>query len=179
MQDHQFSFDVNASREDIWAVYWGKKTGDVVKHNKLRIEILHSGDENGEGLIRHCQFPVPRYLLSGGTAQSWEWLTQVKPHDSWRCDAVAKPLWSQATGWTRLEALDHNHTRIHFRETYHVFNPIMRFFLEKKVHRAIAKDIRKNMQIGIEYGLRTGAHKSSANANSTAVVERWHNAGAD
>jgi len=25
MQDHQYSFEVDASREDIWAVFWGKK----------------------------------------------------------------------------------------------------------------------------------------------------------
>jgi len=170
MQDHQFSFDVNASKEDIWAVFWGKKTGDVIKHDNLRIEILHGGDENGEGLIRHCQFPVPRYLLSGGRAQSWEWLTQVKPCDSWRYDAVGKPLWSQATGWTRLEALEQNRTRIHFRETYHVFNPIMRFLLEKKVHRAISKDNRKKMQIAIEYGLRSGAHKRAGVTGSPAEL---------
>jgi hypothetical protein len=83
---------------------------------------------------------------------------------------VGKPLWSKATGWTRLEALDHNRTRIHVRETYHVFNPIMRFLLEKKVHRAISKDNRKHMQIAIEYGLRTGAHKRAGVADSTAEL---------
>ncbi len=160
MQDHQYSFEVDASPEEVWSVFWGKKTGDVMEQGNLRIEILHGGDEHGEGLIRHCHFPVPRYLLSGGVAKSWEWLTQVKVHESWRYDAVGKPLWSKATGWTRLEALDNNRTRIHFRETYHVFNPIMRFFLERIVHRAISKDNDQKMKRGIEYGLKARARRS-------------------
>jgi hypothetical protein len=164
MQDHQYSFEVDASPEEVWSVFWGKKTGDVMEHGNLRIEILHDGNECGEGLIRHCHFPVPKYLLSGGKAKSWEWLTQVKVNESWRYDAVGKPLWSKATGWTRLEKLENNRTRIHFRETYHVFNPIMRFFLERIVHKAISKDNDQKMQQGIEGGLKALARKREKQA---------------
>jgi len=159
MHEHHFSFEINGRREDVWAVLWGKQTGDVATMADLRVEILHGGDESGNGLIRHNHYPVPWYLLSRGKAQSWEWLTEVKLHDSWRYDAVCKPLWSKASGWMRLETLEDNRTRIHFRETYHVFNPILRFFFEKKLHKAISKDNRRKMRITIEQGLRTGAHK--------------------
>jgi len=104
-------------------------------------------------LIRHCHFKVPRYLLSGGKALSWEWLTEVKPCESWRYDAVGKPLWSKASGWTRFERLDDGRTRVHFRETYHVFNPILRFLLERIVHRSISKDNDKMIKQSIEMGL--------------------------
>ncbi|MDZ7784506.1 MAG: SRPBCC family protein [Halioglobus sp.] len=154
MQDHSFSFDVDAPPEDVWAVFWSRKTGDVIEHGDVRIEILHGGDENGEGLIRHCHFPVPGYLLSGGRAKSWERLTRVKPYESWRYDAVGKPLWSKATGRTRLEPLDGNRTRVHFRETYHVFNPLMRVLLERRVHAAISRDNDKKMKTGVEMGLK-------------------------
>ena len=33
-----------------------------------------SGRRGREGLVRHCTFPVPRWLCSGGVGQSWEWL---------------------------------------------------------------------------------------------------------
>ncbi|MFT4519678.1 MAG: hypothetical protein ACI9JM_002075 [Halioglobus sp.] len=167
MQDHHFSFDVEASREDIWAVMWSKKTGDVIQHGNVRIEILHGGDDSGEGLVRHCHFPVPRYLLSGGTAKSWELLTQVKKFESWRYDAVGKPLWSKAAGWTRLEELEDGKTRVHFRETYHVFNPVMRFFLERIVHRAISKDNDEKMKTGIEGGLKARANSLKKLAEKT------------
>ncbi|HVA74627.1 MAG TPA: hypothetical protein VNF71_08680 [Acidimicrobiales bacterium] len=32
----------------------------------MTIEILHPGDAEGDGLVRHCAFPVPKWLLSGG-----------------------------------------------------------------------------------------------------------------
>ena len=153
MQAHRYSFEINATPQEIWRLFWGKKTGDVIEHDQVRIEILHGGDSVGEGLIRHCHFPVPRYLLSGGKAKSWEWLTEVKLNESWRYDAIGKPLWSQASGWTRLEDLGEGRTRVHFRETYHVFNPILRVFLERAVHRYISKDNDRVIKESIERGL--------------------------
>jgi len=68
MQDHRYRFEVDATPEKVWSVYWDKKTGN--------------------------------------------------------------------------------------RETYHVFDPVMRFFLEEIVHRAISKDNDKKMKQGIAGGLR-------------------------
>ena len=55
MQDHQYSFEVDASPEEVWSVFWGKKTGDVMEHGNLRIEILHGGNECGEGPTRQLK----------------------------------------------------------------------------------------------------------------------------
>jgi hypothetical protein len=153
MQDHSYSFEVDATQREIWALFWGQRTR-VVQHGAVRIEYLHWGNETGEGRIRHCHFPVPRYLLSGGIGRSWEWLTEVKPYESWRYDAIGKPLWSRATGWIRLESLGDGRTRVHFRETYEAFNPIMRGLLERRVHRFISKDNDRIMQSAIENGVR-------------------------
>jgi hypothetical protein len=153
MQDHRYSFEVDATPEELWRLFWGKKKGEVMEHGDVRIEILHAGDETGEGLVRHCHFRVPKYLLSGGKAMSWEWLTEVNPPVSWRYDAVGKPLWSKASGWTRFERLDDGRTRVHFRETYHVFNPILRALLERIVHRYISKDNDTVIKASIERGI--------------------------
>jgi hypothetical protein len=119
-----------------------------------RIEILHPGDEVGEGLVRHCHFPVPRVLGSGGVGQSWEWLTQVRPPESWRYDAVGKPLWSRAEGRTRLEDLGDGRTRVHFTERYECFNPWMRRLgLERWVHQRISRD-NDAILAALEGGLR-------------------------
>lgn len=155
MQDHHFTFEIDATPEEVWSVFWWqKKKGQVVESGDVRIEILHPGDETGEGLIRHCHFRVPRYLLSGGVGRSWEWLTDVEPVESWRYDAIGKPLFSRASGWTRLERLDDDRTRVHFRETYRVFNPVLRFVLERRVHRFISKDNDVVMKRAIERGVR-------------------------
>jgi len=155
VQHHEFSVVVEGTTEELWSLFWyrgprppGSGPGGV------HIEILHPGDAVGEGLVRHCTFRVPRYLLSGGVGHSWEWLTQVKPYESWRYDAVGKPLWSRAEGRTRLEDLGDGSTRVHFSETYEAFNPVMRALLEKRVHRFISRGNDTLIAGALEEGLR-------------------------
>jgi hypothetical protein len=152
VQDHQYSVDVDGSPEEVWTIFWSRRSGTWT-HGDVSIEILHPGDDSGEGLVRHCTFPVPKWLMSGGRGVSWEWLTEVKPHESWRYDAVGKPLWSKATGWTRLEDLGGGRTRIHFRETYHAFNPVLRALFERRVHKAISRDNDATIASSINGGI--------------------------
>jgi len=64
-------------------------------------------------------------------------------------------LYSKASGWTRLEGLADNRTRVHFRETYFVFNPILRLLLERRVHAFISRDNDVLMKNAIERGIQT------------------------
>jgi hypothetical protein len=153
MQDHSFDFVADGSPEEIWDLFWAQQRAGV-ENDKVKIEVYHPGDADGNGLVRHCYFPVPRYLLSNGRAQSWEWITEAERPHSWRYDAVGKPLWSKASGWTRLEDLGNGKTRVHFRETYYVFNPVLRALLEARVHRFISRDNDKHIEAGIAKGLR-------------------------
>ena len=120
MQEHRYSFDVDATPEEVWRVMHQRPTepssGPVeigefgpicrkIEHGPVTIEILHEGDENNAGLVRHCFFRVPKYLLSGGVAQSWEHITEVVPYVSAKYYAIGKPLWSRAEGEHRLEPL--------------------------------------------------------------------------
>ncbi len=94
------------------------------------------------------------YLLSGGVGKSWEWLTEVTPPVSWKYDAVGKPLWSIAEGRTRLEDQGDGRTKIHFSETYHAFNPVLRVLLERRVHHFISKDNDRLITTAINDGIR-------------------------
>ncbi|MHB8220883.1 MAG: polyketide cyclase / dehydrase and lipid transport family protein [Acidimicrobiales bacterium] len=153
MQDHSFDFVVEGTREDVWEVMWRQMRRDVAT-DSVAIEVYHPGDDTGNGLVRHCRFPVPRYLMSKGRGQSWEWITEAARPESWRYDAVGKPLWSRATGWTRLERVDDLHTRVHFRETYEAFNPLVRALLERRVHRFISKDNDRLIEASLHAMLR-------------------------
>jgi hypothetical protein len=73
---------------------------------------------------------------------------------SWKYDAVGKPLWSEAEGRTELEDLGDGRTRIHFAETYHAFNPVLRALLERRVHRFISKDNDRLITTAINEGIR-------------------------
>jgi hypothetical protein len=169
MQEHRYSFEIDATPEEIWSVMHQRPpaaspdgTGEVgeygpirrkIEHGPVTIEILHEGDEHTSGLVRHCFFRVPKYLLSGGVAQSWEHVTDVVPYESAKYYAIGKPLWSRAEGEHRFERLPDGRTRVHFVERYHVFNPLMRLLLERRVHQFISKDNDKLVRQGIEMAL--------------------------
>jgi hypothetical protein len=154
MQRHEYSVVVAAPPSEVWEVFWYRGPDrPQPKDVATRIDILHPGDDTGNGLVRHCTFPVPRWLLSGGVGHSWEWLTEVRPYESWRYDAVGKPLWSRATGFTRLEDLGDGRTRVHFTEEYEAFNPVMRALFERRVHRALSRD-NDTILAALEGGVR-------------------------
>jgi len=151
VHEHVYSVDVEGSPEEVWGLFWTRR--DVPEHDGVSIKILHPGDQVGEGLVRQCTFRVPRWLLSGGVGRSFELLTEVRPPVSWKYTAVGKPLWSWAEGFTRLEPLGAGRTRIHFRETYEAFNPLVRRLLERRVHRFISRDNERLIAQAVKAGL--------------------------
>jgi hypothetical protein len=168
MQEHRYSVVVDGTPDEVWQLFWyrGPRPKDS---SGVSIEILHPGDAVGEGLIRHCTFRVPKYLMSGGVGQSWEWLTEVRPPVSWKYDAVGKPLWSIAEGRTELEDLGDGRTRIHFTETYHAYNPVLRALLERRVHRFISKDNDRLITTAINGGIRRLRAAKGSGPSSTAT----------
>ena len=168
MQEHGFSFEVDGTPMEVWralhprlpAMPDGQRR--VIEHGDVRIEIVHPGDADGLGLVRQCWFRVPRYLLSGGVARSWEVITHSEPGAHSRYEAVGKPLWSEATGWHRLEPLGDARTRVTFGETYEALNPLARRFLEARVHRFISKDNDRLIRAAVGSGVaRQRAKRSS------------------
>jgi hypothetical protein len=88
---------------------------------------------------------------------------------SWKYDAVGKPLWSIAEGRTRLEDLGDGRTRIHFTETYHAYNPVLRALLERRVHRFISKDNDRLITTAINGGIRRLRAAQGSDPTSTAT----------
>ena len=189
MQEHRYSFEIDATPEEIWGVMHQRPPdrsdgpGDIgeygriirkIEHGPVTIEILHEGDEHGDGLVRHCFFRVPKYLLSGGMAQSWEHVTDVVPYESAKYYAIGKPLWSRAEGEHRLERLADGKTRVHFVERYHVFNPLLRILLERRVHHFISKDndtlVRQGIEMGLAASRRGAPYLDEDGADDLAVL---------
>jgi hypothetical protein len=175
MRRHEFSFEVEATRDEVWGVlhppppepqpqHPRPEGNRVIEYGDVRIEIVNEGDEHGEGLVRRCRFRVPKLLLSGGIGRSWECVTEVRVPEYSRYEAVGKPLWSEATGWHRLEDLGNGRTRVTFGETYHAFNPVMRVLLERYVHRFISKDNDTLIRNAVERGVARGRARNGAGA---------------
>jgi hypothetical protein len=144
MQRHEVAFSVTAPPHRVWRLFHPKTPpGAIVprtfEHPGGSITILREGDADGAGLVRTCTFPVPRWLLSGGMARSWEVVTEARRNEYARYEAVGKPLWSEAEGWHTLEPIDGGEgTRLTFVETYHAHSPILRALFEARVHRFIS-----------------------------------------
>ncbi|MBV9487311.1 MAG: SRPBCC family protein [Frankiaceae bacterium] len=145
MQRFETVFDVDAPPHRVWKLLHrppppGSPSPRTVEYQGGSMTILLEGDENGQGMVRTCEFHVPKWLLSGGKARSWELVTEVKPLEYAKYEGIGKPLWSRAAGWHELQPLDSGGTRLTFVETYHVNNRVMRALFEKRVHRFISKD---------------------------------------
>ena len=144
MQRHEVSFLVDAPPARVWRLFHpkpppGATVPRTFSHPGGSITILNEGDENGQGLVRTCTFPVPRYLLSRGRARSWELVVAVREKEYARYQALGKPPWSTAEGSHSLEPLDGGQrTRLTFVETFHIPNPVMRWLFERRVHRFIS-----------------------------------------
>ena len=159
MREHTFHFDIEATREEVWAALHPRLRPPadggrrVIEHGDVRIEILFSGDDDGLGLVRTCEFRVPKLLGTGGVGRSWECITESRPPEHSQYESVGKPLWSRATGWHHLTDLGDGRTRVEFGETYHAFNPLSRLLLEGWVHRFISRDNDTLVRSAIEQGV--------------------------
>ena len=146
MQRHEVVFDVGAPPHRVWRLFHPKVGPDevvprTIEHPGGTITILRDGDDAGEGLVRTATFPVPRWLLSGGRARSFEVVVEARRNEYARYHAEGKPLWSHAEGWHTLEPIDDGEgTRLTFVETYHAHNPLLRRLFERRVHQHISRD---------------------------------------
>lgn len=145
MQRHEVAFEVGAPPHRVWRLLHPKVRPDdvvprTITHPGGSITILKDGDEDGEGLVRTAVFGVPRWLLSGGRARSFEVVVEARLDEYARYHAEGKPLWSHAEGWHTLEPVDDGAgTRLTFVETYHAHNPLLRALFERRVHQTISR----------------------------------------
>lgn len=145
MRSYTVRFAVDAPARRVWRVLHPPTPRDatvprIIEYPAGSMEILYDGDEAGQGLVRTCVFDVPRYLLSGGKARSWEVVTEARINELSRYVAIGKPLWSRAEGYHRLDEQPDGTTVLTFHETYHAFNPVLRALLERRVHAKISAD---------------------------------------
>ena len=157
MQRHEVSFIVDAPTYRVWRLFHPKVNPEdtvprTITHPHGTVTILKDGDEDGAGLVRTATFPVPKWLLSRGRAESFEVVTEAKKNEFAKYEAVGKPLWSKVTGWHTLEPVkDGSATRLTFVEIYEVKNPLLRRLFEKRVHKIISDDNTDTYQTILGY----------------------------
>lgn len=146
MQRHEVAFVVAAPPHTVWRMFHAKPVPGAtvprtIEHPGGTITILKEGDDAGEGLVRTATFPVPKWLLSRGVAESFEVVTVARKNEYARYEAVGRPLWSKVEGWHTLEPVDGGaKTRLTFVEIYEAKNPLLRRLFERRVHQFISRD---------------------------------------
>ena len=159
MQSHSHSLVIEATPEEAWSVLHppppkaGPDGRRLLVHGDVSIEVLHPGDEHGRGLVRTCTFRVPKWLLSGGQARSFETIVESRPYETVRYLAVGRPLWSQAEGAHHFEDEGDGRTRITFEETYRVYNPWLARLFEARVHAFISADNQRLIRTALDQGI--------------------------
>lgn len=154
MQEHHYRVEVGGTPAEVWEVFWYHGP-DKPMTPGVTIDIVHPGDGGGgDGLVRTCTFPVPRWLGSGGVGRSWEWVTGVEHLRCWNYDAIGTPPWSKAEGRIELTAVGDDRCRIDFTERYEAFSPwVRRLGIERRVHARISRDNEAFVR-AVEGGLR-------------------------
>ena len=154
---------VDASRAEVWAALHPQQRIDrtrttvdtprVIQHGTTRVEVVHEGDEHGEGLVRLCRFRAPWYV--GGWARSWELVSEVRADEYQRYDVLlCAPPYATVKGWYRLEALPDGRTRVHLHEEYRLQSRWLAPLLEKRLHDFMLKDNDVQFKGMIEDGVR-------------------------
>jgi hypothetical protein len=156
MQSYTVRFAVDAPAVRVWRVLHPPAVKDVdhpriIEYPAGRMEILHEGDEAGRGLVRICEFAVPRYLLSGGKARSWEIVTDAAFAKLSRYVSISKPLWSRAEGYHELDERPDGTTLLTFHETYHAYNSVARALFERRVYAKISRDNLSTYEHALSY----------------------------
>jgi hypothetical protein len=160
VQRHESSFCVEASPAEIWLLWFPPRPADlppeemqVLEMDDIRIEIMFSGNDIHDGLVRHCRYAIPKYMMTGGVAESWELITDVVPNTSYRYRAITRPPFAFAEGRQWLEDRGDGNTRVHFSESYAVSNPLLRRLLERRLHDRISRDNDKLIKDRVQKGL--------------------------
>src|SRR5215468_1703317 len=130
MREHEFTIELPASAARLWALFQRYDLWKEYAPAVLDVEIVYPGDANGNGLLRKVIYPLP----FGRRGQSFELVTNVKPNQGY--DYLM--LGSGLSGSVSLEPLAPQLTRIRFRESFHISNPLLRLF-EGPIYRFINK----------------------------------------
>ncbi|GIW41383.1 MAG: hypothetical protein KatS3mg076_1960 [Candidatus Binatia bacterium] len=130
MRHHEFEMEMPFSAARIWALFQSYHLWKEFAPSVLDVEIVWPGDENGNGLLRKVVYPLP-FGLRG---ESYELVKNVRPNRGY--DYVM--LRTGLSGSVELEPIGPNRTRLRFRESFHIRNPLLRVF-EGPIYRFINK----------------------------------------
>jgi hypothetical protein len=137
VRQHEFTIELPHSPARLWALFQRYDLWKEYAPGVIDVEIVEDGDVNGNGLVRRVVYPLP----FGRRGEAYERVENVKPNQGY--DYVM--MRSGLRGSLSLEPAGPNRTRLRFRETFHMTQPILRWF-EGPIYRYINKKNEASMR---------------------------------
>jgi hypothetical protein len=137
LREHEFTVDLPHGPRRLWALFQRYDLWKEYAPAVLDVEIVYAGDAQGSGLLRRVEYPLP----FGRRGESFELVTNVRANVGY--DYLM--LRSGLSGSLTLEPLGPNHTRLRFRERFHMKTPVLRWF-EGSIYRFINKKNEESMR---------------------------------
>lgn len=140
MREHRFSLDIPHPPARVWALMQDYDRWTEYAPMVLRVDVLHPGDERGNGLLRRVIYRLP----FGRTGSALELVTGVEPERGYTYTMIGREPGNDQTGRVRLEPTPTG-CRLHFEERYHLARLPWRL-LEGPIYRFINRQNERSMQ---------------------------------
>ena len=124
MREHRYNFELPHSPERVWALMQDYDRWTAYAPMVVRVEVLHPGDAEGNGLLRRVIYRLPL----GRRGSALELVTAVKAARGYSYTMISREPGNDQTGRLELEPLAPNRTRLHFEERYHLTGLPWRWF---------------------------------------------------
>ena len=141
MREHAYAFELPHAAARVWALMQDYDRWSVYAPMVLRVEVLHAGDERGNGLLRRVSYRLPL----GRVGSALELVTEVEPARSYRYTMIGRQPGNDQVGRLRLEPIGPNRTRLHFEERYQLTSWPWRWF-EGPIYRFINRKNEESMR---------------------------------
>ena len=140
MREHRYTLDMPHPAERVWALMQDYDRWAVYAPMVIGVEVIHPGDERGNGLLRRVIYKLPL----GRKGSAIELVTDVEPARGYTYRMIGRQPGQDQTGKVRLAPLGPSSTRLHFEERYHLTQLPWRWF-EGPIYRFINKQNEASM----------------------------------
>ncbi len=139
--EHTWSVDLPHSPERLWALMQDYDKWTQYAPMVLEVQVLHAGDERGNGLLRRVIYQMP----FGRTGAALELVTDVQSAQGYTYTMISDTPGNDQTGRLRIERLGPNRSRLHFEERYNLTVFPWRLF-EKQIYGFINRKNEESMR---------------------------------
>jgi hypothetical protein len=141
VREHRYSLELPHPPARVWALMQDYPRWAEYAPMVPAVEVLHPGDEAGNGLLRRVSYRLP----FGRRGAALELVTGVEPARAYTYTMISRQPGNDQTGRVRLEPLPGGRTRLHFEERYHLVAWPWRLF-EGPIYRFINRQNEASMR---------------------------------